>query len=56
VRSPGATAQPKLSELEVTKTQSSRWQRLAALPDKDFEAVIDRAKRKAVSALDGAGR
>ncbi len=30
----------KLSEIGVTKKQSSRWQSIAALPKKDFEGYI----------------
>jgi hypothetical protein len=47
--------QPKLSDLGVTKTQSSRWQALAAIPQEKFESVaadarskVDRAVRNAV--------
>ena len=41
----------------MTKTQSSRWQRFAAMEEPVFESrVVDPAKRKAVNVLDGAGR
>jgi hypothetical protein len=43
---------PKLSDLGVTKTQSSRWQKLAALRKEQQEEKIEQAKRKAVAALD----
>ena len=47
---------PKLSELGISKTQSSRWQMLADLKPDEFEAKVDRAKRKAVSVVDGTAR
>jgi N6-adenosine-specific RNA methylase IME4 len=47
---------PKLSDLKVTKSQSSRWQRLAAMDAEAFEARVEGAKRKAVNVLDGAGK
>jgi N6-adenosine-specific RNA methylase IME4 len=53
-RSPAATV--KLEDLSVTKSQSSRWQRLAAMEEPAFESRVDAAKRKAVNVLDGAGR
>jgi phage N-6-adenine-methyltransferase len=43
----------KLSDIGVTKTQSSRWQRLAALPVEEQEQRIELAKRKAEAAIDG---
>ena len=42
-----------LQNLGVTKTQSSRWQRLAALPLEEQEQRIEIAKRKAEAAIDG---
>jgi hypothetical protein len=43
----------KLKDLGVAATQSSRWQQLAALPQDAREERIERAKHKAVSAIDG---
>jgi len=47
---------PRLSDLGITKTQSSNWQRLADMEPPAFEARVERSKRKAANALDGAGR
>jgi hypothetical protein len=44
---------PKISDLGVTKTQSSRWQKLASLSPEDQEAAISQAKGKAVAATEG---
>jgi N6-adenosine-specific RNA methylase IME4 len=48
--------EPKLSDLGVTKTQSSRWQRLANLDPDYFESRVQTAKKRATSALDGIHR
>lgn len=45
---------PKLSDLGVSKTQSSRWQALAAINESAFEVVVDRARSGASAALDRA--
>jgi hypothetical protein len=47
-KSPTATliAPPKLAELGITKTQSSRWQKLAALPPDKFEIRVAHAKAR----------
>jgi hypothetical protein len=52
-KSHGATFQPaSLSDLGVTKTQSSRWQKLAVLDDDDFHARSAAAKKHAVSSVE----
>jgi N6-adenosine-specific RNA methylase IME4 len=38
---------PKLSDLGINKTQSSRWQKLAALPEDRFEAKVEGASKRA---------
>jgi hypothetical protein len=35
---------PTLEEIGVTKNQSSRWQRMAAMPDDQFEVVVETSK------------
>lgn len=46
----------KLSDLGVTKSQSSRWQKLAALSPDEREQRIERAKKKQRAALDGTAK
>jgi hypothetical protein len=47
---------PKLSDLGISKDQSSRWQGLAGLPDKEFEDKVTRATDTAVTAIDAPAR
>jgi phage N-6-adenine-methyltransferase len=49
---PAFNAPPKLSDLGIGKTQSSRWQRLAALDEETFEARVVTARKRALSGLD----
>src|SRR5262245_40013225 len=42
-------ATPKLSDLGVTKSQSSRWQRLSMLSDEGFEQKVAEAREAAIS-------
>jgi N6-adenosine-specific RNA methylase IME4 len=42
---------PKLSDFGVTKTQSSQWQKLAALPADKFERDVERASTKAYNRM-----
>ena len=53
-RSQDATTQPTLSDLDINKTQSSRWQKLAGLAEDDFEMVVTKAQHKASAAVDHA--
>ena len=45
-RSRVATDPPTLADLKITKTQSSKWQRLAALPEEKFEIRVEHAKAR----------
>ena len=48
MRSPPATAPATetLADLGITKTQSSKWQKLAALPEDKFEIRVEHAKAR----------
>jgi hypothetical protein len=52
LKTPPEDASPTLSDLSITKTQSSRWQKLAALSEREQEEKIERAKQKAEAVLD----
>ena len=41
-RSPDVTGSPTLSELGVSKMQSSRWQKIAGIPEERFEEHLAR--------------
>ena len=45
--SPGVPVKVTLSEVGVSKKQSSRWQKLAAVPDDQFEKAVSAAKEVA---------
>jgi hypothetical protein len=47
-------ATSKLSDLNINKSQSSRWQKLANISDADFEGLVDRTKQKACAVVDHA--
>jgi hypothetical protein len=47
---------PTLSDLGVTLSDSSRWQRLAKLSREEQIERIERAKRRAILTVDGAGK
>ena len=50
-KSQPATLIPKLNDLGVSKTQSSRWQRFAALDTDEFEAKVADATRRAYDGI-----
>jgi hypothetical protein len=42
---------PKLSDLDINKSQSSKWQKLAEMPEGDFEQLVAHAKHMACTAV-----
>src|ERR1700730_4985813 len=42
---------PKLSDLDINKSQSARWQKLAEIKEDDFEELVTSAKQKASGAV-----
>jgi pentatricopeptide repeat protein len=44
-------AAPRLADLGINKTQSSRWQKLAALDTENFEAKVEGASKRAYNAM-----
>ena len=55
-KSESQAATLKLKDIGVSKTQSFRWRKLAALPVEEQEQRIELAKRKADAAVDGVNR
>ena len=55
-KSQPATLVPKLSDLGITKTESSRWQLLAGLSSEERKQKIEKAKRRATSIIDGTAK
>jgi hypothetical protein len=45
-------ATPKLADLDISKSQSSRWQGLALLSQEEFERTVEQRTRKALSSID----
>jgi len=45
-RGPQVQCPPKLSEIGITKNQSSRWQAIAAIPEERFEEHVAVTKEK----------
>jgi hypothetical protein len=39
-RSHAGIGSPRLADLNITPKESSRWQKLAAVPESDFEAAL----------------
>ena len=49
---PVKNAMPKLWDFGISKIQSSRWQKKAALSEDEFELHLQRAKDRALKSLD----
>jgi len=45
-RSHDGTDPPRLTDLGITKNQSSRWQSIAGIPEKQFESRVEEIKEK----------
>src|SRR5579872_1142924 len=46
-----ATVQPSLREIGIDRTESSRWQKLAGIPEKKFESYLEESTKKTQNAL-----
>ena len=40
IESPGVTQLPTLADIGISKSQSSRWHKLAAIPETQFESAV----------------
>jgi hypothetical protein len=55
LRSHSVIDPPTLQELGISKTQSSRWQKLAGIPEEEFEATFRQPDKPSTSGILAAG-
>jgi hypothetical protein len=50
-QSQDASSLPKLSEIGINKDESNRWQKIASIPEPDFEIIVSDANVISQTAL-----